>query len=161
MGGGTSTSSTHVANATDYTIWVVFSTDELRLIKMDVTNMTDIKASCGYKQKILDVGGELSSSIKMNMTFENNVRVTKQRINPRDYAKFYKEGGIYASVYLQICNCCEKNIKVLCENYPVPDNRSFIVDKKHGIKMQMFGENIWLDDKGIDHRPPGVYVYGR
>ncbi|KAL2104012.1 hypothetical protein ACEWY4_000880 [Coilia grayii] len=50
MGSDVSRSNTHVANATGMPIWVVYSTDKMRMISMDVGTSQTFSTSCGYQQ---------------------------------------------------------------------------------------------------------------
>ena len=119
---------THVANATDGPLHVMYSTDEMKL-----------------REAVLKANNKGDGSAKM--TFRSSDRVTYERIPRRNFAKFDQLGPLYFTAI------AEKNDRytTVCENKKIQNNRSFIVTKSLNFKWQKYGENIWMDEQGNIH----------
>ncbi|KAF4115147.1 hypothetical protein G5714_002636 [Onychostoma macrolepis] len=149
MGNETSRSNTYVANATGKHLRIFYEVDKMRLEEL-VTNVgAEIGGTASKTEQ--SVSGKISTDMKMIFKPDSRIRYIRLPVN--DTCKFAGEGTIYASVLVED-ECDNKNCTdVICLNYHIPSDRSFIVTANHNIKLQKYGASIWVDEAGNNHHP--------
>lgn len=149
MGNETSRSNTHVANATGKHLRIFYGVDTMRLEEMVINVGAEIGGSASKTEK--SVSGKISTDVKM--VFKPDSRIRYVHLPQNETCNFAGEGTIYASVLLEdemddkICS------GVICQNFRIPNDRSFIVTANHTIKLQKYGAGYWIDEDGNNHRP--------
>lgn len=148
MGNETSRSNTHVANATGKHLRIFYGVDTMKLEEMVINVGAGIEGKASKTEK--SVSGHISTDVKM--VFKPDSRIRYIHLPQNETCNFAGEGTIYASVLLED----EKDEKtcsgVICQNFHVPSDRSFIVTANHTIKLQKYGASLWIDEEGHDHR---------
>ncbi|KAF4115148.1 hypothetical protein G5714_002637 [Onychostoma macrolepis] len=123
MGNETSRSNTHFANATGKHLRIFYEVDKMRL-----------------EELVINVGEEIGSSWKIStdakMVFKPDSRIRYLRLPKYETCNFAGGGTIYASVLVEDENDNKNCIDVICLNYHIPSDRSFILTANHNIKLQ-------------------------
>ncbi len=148
MGNETSRSNTHVANATGKRIRIFYGVDKMRLEEMVINVGADWRHSIKTEQS---VSGKISSDVKM--VFKPDSLIRYIRLPKNETCNFAGEGTIYASVLVEDDNNNKNCAEVICLNFHIPSDRSFIVTANHSIKLQKYGASYWVDEDGNNHRP--------
>ncbi|XP_063061782.1 uncharacterized protein LOC134454618 isoform X2 [Engraulis encrasicolus] len=71
----------------------------------------------------------------------------------KTYEMLLKRGPFYVSIFLESSSASGECAKTIAENVCIPNNRSFIITKRHTFEMQKFGASIWKDEQGKNHTP--------
>ncbi|KAJ8377033.1 hypothetical protein SKAU_G00076130 [Synaphobranchus kaupii] len=132
---------THVANASGRPLRVYYSTDRLTLQEIEIVYGTTAEGSK------TGASFSISQETKMKMIRDTRIRFIHVPIN--DFVKIDNEGNIYVTVFVENSG---DNCKMISENFHISNDRSFIVTANHTIKFQKYGESLWLDEYGINHR---------
>lgn len=149
MGNETSRSNTHVANATGKNLRIFYEVDKMRLEELVINVVTEIGGTASKTEQ--SGSGKISTDTKM--VFKPDSRIRYLRLPKHDSCNFAGEGTLYASVLVED-ECNHKNcLEVICLNYHIPSDRSFIVTANHNIKLQKYGASIWVDESGNRHHP--------
>lgn len=149
MGNETSRSNTHVANATGKHLRIFYGVDKMRLEEMVINVGGEIGGTASKTEQ--SVSGKISTDLKM--VFKPDSRIRYIRLPERETCNFAGEGTIYASVLVEDENNNKNCADVICLNFHIPSDRSFIVTANHSIKLQKYGANIWVDEDGNNHHP--------
>lgn len=149
MGNESSNSNTHVANATGKHLRIFYKVDKMKLEEMVVYEQVGIGGTASKIEPSLS--GNMSISVRK--VFKPNTDVHYFHLPQNETCNIPGQGAIHASVLLE--DEKDENIcsDVICLNFPVPHDRSFIVTANYTIKMQKYGAGLWIDEDGINHRP--------
>ena len=116
---------THISNATGKDLVIGF--------KFTTIQLENINANAGLKNPIVD------SSAQIQINFNRISWDFKFHLANRGFHQYRRR---YTMEYMTII---DKSGIVLCENYPVEANRSFIITKD-GIKPQKYGSSNFFED---------------
>ncbi|MGH0168462.1 UNVERIFIED_CONTAM: hypothetical protein FKN15_054067 [Acipenser sinensis] len=142
-------SSTHVANATGKPLRVYYEVESMKLEDI-VLNVSG--SSGGTLGPAPTATANVSTTT--NMVFKPDSRIRYIRLPVDETCKFSGEGKLYASVFVEDKQKRASCNKIICKNYKIPRNRSFIVTANHNIKFtKKKSEDRWIDEDGINHKP--------
>lgn len=156
---GAAESVVNVANASDYPIVVCYSHERMAItsLKAKIESSLKSKATVGISLKDMSASSALSAKERVNteVNYQREVIYTKLLIPPHTSSCIRgEERNIYACVWLINIDDDDDDMEFIsvCENYVVPQYRSFIVTGDPTIKFQKQGADIWVDEEGKNHR---------
>ncbi len=121
----------------------------MRLEEMVINVGAEIGGTASKTEQ--SVSGKISSDVKM--FFKPDSRIRYIHLPENETCNFAGEGTIYASVLVEDDNDNKNCVEVICLNFHIPSDRSFIVTANHSIKLQKYGASYWVDEDGNNHRP--------